>query len=185
MRIVGGKYRGRRLDTPTSQVIRPTSDRTRESLFNMLTSRQNLDNARVMDLFAGTGALGIEALSRGAAFVLFVENSTHGRGLIRANTDTLELQGVTRLFRRDATRLGPAGNIAPFDLAFADPPYARGLGEAAAGALLEGQWLKSGGLFILEENAKHAPAAIEGFLLEDRRDYGDTAICFFRENRTG
>ena len=183
MRIVGGNYRGRRLQAPHSDDIRPTSDRTRESLFNMLASRHDLKGARVMDLFAGTGALGFEALSRGAGFVLFVENSTQGRALIRANTDALELQGVTRLFRRDATRLGPAGKIESFDLVFADPPYGRNLGEAAAAELLEGKWLKSGGLFVLEENARSAPGTIEGFLLEDRRDYGDTAICFFRENR--
>ncbi|MGI9399826.1 MAG: RsmD family RNA methyltransferase, partial [Rhizobiaceae bacterium] len=104
-------------------------------------------------------------------------------GLIRSNTELLELQGVTRLFRRDATRLGPIGNILPFDLAFADPPYRKGLGEAAAQSLLEGGWLKPGALFILEEDSSHMPAKIDGFSFQDRRDYGDTAISFFKENR--
>ncbi|MEM7463131.1 MAG: 16S rRNA (guanine(966)-N(2))-methyltransferase RsmD [Pseudomonadota bacterium] len=182
MRIVGGKFKGRRLATPNSKAIRPTSDRTRESLFNMLANRHDLQDARVLDLFAGTGALGLEAVSRGAAFVLFVENSTQGRALIRANAEALGLQGKTRLFRRDATRLGDAGKISQFDLAFADPPYARGLGESAAKALLAGRWLKAGALFILEENSSDFPDSIDGFVLEDRRDYGDTAIGFFREN---
>ena len=182
MRIVGGKFKGRRLVTPNSNAIRPTSDRTRENLFNMLANRHNLQDARVLDLFAGTGALGLEAISRGAASALFVENSSQGRALIRANTEAMGLQGATRLFRRDATRLGDAGNIPQFDLAFADPPYARGLGELAAQSMLKGRWLKTGALFILEENANDMPDGIDGFLLEDRRDYGDTAIGFFREN---
>jgi 16S rRNA (guanine966-N2)-methyltransferase len=183
MRIVGGSLKGRRLQTPGSKDIRPTSDRTRESLFNILAARQTWHGARVIDLFAGTGALGFEAASRGAAFVLLVENSAQGRALIRANMESLELTGASKLFRRDATNLGTVGNMEPFDIAFADPPYALGLGERAARALQAGGWLKSGALLVLEEAGAYAPAAIEGYFLEDRRDYGDTALCFFRSGQ--
>ena len=138
MRIVGGEFRGRPLATPRSQSIRPTTDRTREAVFNVLTHGfpEKLEGARVLDLFAGTGALGLEALSRGAAHCLFIEESAEGRGLIRTNVEAFGLQGRTKIFRRDATGLGDAGTIAPFGLVFADPPYGKGLGEngAALGA---------------------------------------------------
>ena len=133
MRIVGGEFRGRPLATPRSQSIRPTTDRTREAVFNVLAHRfpEKLEGARVLDLFAGTGALGLEALSRGAAHCLFIEESAEGRGLIRTNVEAFGLQGRTKIFRRDATGLGDAGTIAPFGLLFADPPYGKGLGETA------------------------------------------------------
>lgn len=182
MRIVGGRFKGRRLQTPASNDIRPTSDRTRESLFNILAARETLQGARVIDLFAGTGAIGFEAASRGAAFVLLVENSAQGRALIRANMESLQMTGASKLFRRDATNLGAIGNMEPFDIAFADPPYGKGLGELAARALRQGGWLKPGALLVLEEEGAHAPASLEGFVLEHRRDYGDTALCFFRSD---
>ena len=122
MRIVSGKFRGRSLQAPKSQDIRPTTDRIRESLFNVISHNygENLDNTRVLDLFAGTGALGIEALSRGARFALFIENSIEGRGLLRQNIENFSLQGHSKVFRRDATELGPIGSMTPFDLVFAD-----------------------------------------------------------------
>lgn len=180
MRIVGGELRGRILASPKSSAIRPTTDRTRESLFNILASRIEFAGLRVIDLFAGTGALGFEAVSRGAAFVLFVEDSVEGRGLLRANIETLGLTGRARIFRRDATRLGPVGTMESFDLAFADPPYGLGLGEKAAAALVTGGWLKPGALLVLEEERRHAPAALPDFELEDRREFGDTVLGFFR-----
>ena len=133
MRVVGGRFRGRPLAGPRTDAIRPTSDRLRESLFNILSHGYDLPRAetRVLDLFAGTGALGIEALSRGAASALFVESGVEGRGIIRANMETLGLNGVAKILRRDATDLGIAGTIAPFDLVFLDPPYGKGLGEKA------------------------------------------------------
>ena len=133
MRIVGGEFRGRPLATPRSQSIRPTSDRTREAVFNVLAHRfgDRLEGARVLDLFAGTGALGLEALSRGAASCLFIEESSEGRGLIRENVETFGLTGRTKIFRRDATALGPAGTVPAAGLVFADPPYGKGLGERA------------------------------------------------------
>jgi 16S rRNA (guanine966-N2)-methyltransferase len=180
MRIVGGEFRGRPLAPPRGQSIRPTTDRTREALFNVLAHRfrEKLEGGRVLDLFAGTGALGLEALSRGAAFCLFVEESAEGRGLIRTNVEAFGLQGRTKIFRRDATGLGDAGTIAPFGLVFADPPYGKGLGEAALRSALKGAWLQAGALCVVEE-AESAPFQPgEGFTVLDERAYGDTVIRF-------
>lgn len=180
MRIVGGSFRGRALAAPRSEAIRPTTDRTREALFNVLTHRFSgrLEGARVLDLFAGTGALGIEALSRGAAHCLFIEESAEGRGLIRDNVEALALQGRTKIFRRDATGLGPAGTVAPFDLLFADPPYGKGLGERALQSARAGGWLKPGALCLVEERAAAPFEAGPDFRLADQRSYGDTIIRF-------
>lgn len=180
MRIVGGEWRGRPLATPGSSAIRPTTDRTRESLFNILASRIDLDGVRVIDMFAGTGALGLEALSRGAGYALFVEQSVEGRGLIRTNVEKLGATGRTQIFRRDATRLGPVGTMKPFGLAFADPPYGRGLGEAAAAALVSGGWLEPGAWLVLEEARAAAPGTLDGFEALDRREFGDTVLGFFQ-----
>jgi 16S rRNA (guanine966-N2)-methyltransferase len=180
MRIVGGEFRGRPLATPRSQSIRPTTDRTREAVFNVLAHRfpEKLQGARVLDLFAGTGALGLEALSRGAAHCLFIEESAEGRGLIRTNVEAFGLQGRTKIFRRDATGLGDAGTIAPFGLVFADPPYGKGLGETALRSALRGGWLLSGALCVVEEAASASFAPGDGFSILDERSYGDTVIRF-------
>src|SRR4051795_5271583 len=133
MRIVGGRLRGRALAAPKSQAIRPTADRLRESLFNILTHAYHdpITGSRVLDLFAGTGALGLEAISRGAAFALFVDDRAEARALLRQNVEALGLGGMTRIFRRDATRLGAAHPVEPFALVFLDPPYGRGLAAPA------------------------------------------------------
>jgi len=181
MRIVGGRLRGAKLATPQDQRLRPTSDKVRESIFNILAhgvEDVEIEGARVIDLFAGTGALGCEALSRGAAFCLFVDNAPSSRGLIRQNIENLELTGVTRLFRRDASRLGPAGSVKPFDLLFADPPYGQGLAERALTAAAEGGWLKPGAVCVVEERADAEFAPPEGFTPLDARRYGDTAVTF-------
>jgi 16S rRNA (guanine966-N2)-methyltransferase len=180
MRIVGGEFRGRSLATPKSQSIRPTTDRTRESVFNVLGHRygDRLVGARVLDLFAGTGALGLEALSRGAAHGLFIEESAEGRGLLRTNVENFGLQGRTKIFRRDATKLGEAGTLQPFDLVFADPPYGKGLGELALVAARDGGWLKPGALCVVEETAAAPFGAVEGFTVVDERHYGDTIVRF-------
>lgn len=180
MRIVGGDFRGRRLATPASDRIRPTTDRTRESLFNILGHQIDFANKRVIDLFAGTGALGLEAMSRGCSYALFVEESAEGRGLLRTNIETLGLQGVSRIFKRDATKLGEAGTIQPFDLAFLDPPYDKGLGEKAMEQLRQGQWLNKEAIIILEERKASMPDVLEGFDEIDRRDFGDTSISIRR-----
>ena len=182
MRIVGGTWRGRMLAAPPagSRTIRPTTDRTRESLFNVLSHRwpEKLDGGRVLDLFAGTGGLAFEALSRGASFALMVDNSVPARGLIRQTMHDLGAQGVAKLFRRDATRLGQIGTMAPFDLVFADPPYGQDLGDKALVSLLDGGWLAPDALIVVEEAAA-APLNVGPPLeLVDRRTAGDTALHF-------
>lgn len=178
MRIVGGELRGRPLQTPSSDDIRPTTDRTREALFNTLSHSwiESFDDIRVLDLFAGTGALGLEALSRGAKQCVFVEQSVEGRALIRANIENFKQTGVTKIFRRDATKLGAAGTMPPFDLLFADPPYGQGLGERALISAAEGNWLKPNALCILEEAATAPFTLPDNFELHDERRYGDTII---------
>ncbi len=181
MRIVGGEFRGRPLAAPEGRDIRPTSDRLRETLFDILIHRfgDPVSGARVLDLFAGTGALGLEALSRGAAWCLFVEEGVEARGLIRSNAETLGVTGRTRIFRRDAARLGPIGNVAPFSLVFADPPYGRGLGEMALASARDGGWLVNGALCVLEESAASKPAEIAGFRKELEREAGQSHLTVF------
>jgi len=180
MRIVGGEFSGRPLATPSSRAIRPSSDRLRQALFDILVHGESdrIAGARVLDLFAGTGALGLEALSRGAATVVFVEDGVEARGLIRRNVEALGLTGRARIFRRDATRLGSAGTIPPFHLVFADPPYRKGLGEAALASALAGGWLAPHALAVLEEDAKVAVAVPDGFTIVDRRRIGDSQLVF-------
>ena len=178
MRIVGGRWRGRPLATPEGRDIRPTTDRARETLFNVLAHDPDteIEGARVLDLFAGTGALGFEALSRGAASCLFVETGVEGRALIRRTIDALGCGGIARLHKRDATRLGEAGPLAPHTLVLADPPYGRALGERALASALEGGWLAPGARVVLEEKAGQEIAWPEGFGPEAERRVGDT--CF-------
>lgn len=182
MRIVGGEFRGRSLVTPKSNAIRPTIDRTRESLFNILAHAypEALDATRVIDAFAGTGAVGLEALSRGCRHALFVENGVEGRALLWENIDALGLHGRTRILRRDATRLGPVGNLDPFNVMFADPPYGKGLGEQALRAAHEGGWLAPGALAILEERADVEPQVHSAFQWLETRTFGDTRMHFYR-----
>ena len=183
MRVVAGKFKGHRLHNPKSDAIRPTSDRVRESLFNILTHgipEFSIEGARVLDLFAGTGALGIEALSRGAASCLFIEDDADARGLIRDNLEALQLTGVTKLFRRDATKLGPAGKLGTFDLVFLDPPYGQGFGLLALQTARDGGWLAPGAIIVLEERASTDAALRHGFDELDRRTYGDTQIVIAR-----
>jgi 16S rRNA (guanine966-N2)-methyltransferase len=182
MRVVGGRLRGRVLAAPKSAAIRPTADRLRESLFNILVHAYGdpMTEARVLDLFAGTGALGIEAASRGAAFALFVDDGAEARALIRENVAALGLGGVTRIFRRDATKLGPAHPVEPFSLAFLDPPYGKGLATAALVSARQGGWLTHGALIVVEEAAKSAFALPAGFSELERRVYDDTQFVFGR-----
>ncbi len=184
MRIVGGRFRGRSIAAPSGMVTRPTSDRVRESLFNILAhgiKGFGIEGARVLDLFAGSGALGLEALSRGALYCLFVEDNADARGAIRENIEALGLTGASKVWRRGATTLGPAAPMQPFQLLFADPPYAKGLGELALGAAAEGGWLSPGSVCVLEERADVAVAAPASFAPIDVRTYGDTTLHFFRK----
>ena len=184
MRIVAGKFRGAALTGPTdgSLAIRPTSDRLRESVFNILEHAFDgvLRDARVMDVFAGTGALGLEAMSRGAKTCLFVEEAAEARGLIRRNQEALGLMGTTRIFRRDATAMGSIGPAEPYGLIFLDPPYGKGLGEAALVKLAEGGWLAPEALVVLEKGTAEAAPAVPGFEVLDARDYGAARVHFLK-----
>ena len=182
MRVVGGSLRGRALAAPKSQSIRPTADRLREALFNILVHAYDnpIEGARVLDLFAGTGALGIEALSRGSAFALFVDDGAEARALLRENVATLGLGGTSRIFRRDATKLGEPRPLAPFSLAFLDPPYGQGLATAALNSARTGGWLTPDALIVVEEATKAQFAAPGGFRELDRRRYDDTEFVFLR-----
>lgn len=182
MRIVGGEFRGRSLAAPQSSAIRPTTDRTRESLFNILAHAypESLDGTRILDLFAGTGAVGLEALSRGCRQALFVENSVEGRGLLWENIEAFGLHGRARILRRDARTLGSVGTLEPFHLLFADPPYGQGAGKKAFEAAHAGGWLKPEALCILEERADVLPALGEAFRFIENRTFGDTKMHFYR-----
>jgi 16S rRNA (guanine966-N2)-methyltransferase len=182
VRIVGGEFRGRALATPKTNDIRPTIDRTRESLFNIIghVYPEALDGARVIDLFAGTGAVGLEAVSRGCRQALFVENGVEGRSLLWENIDSLGLHGRARILRRDATQLGSVGTIEPFNFLFADPPYGQGLGEKALLAAHAGGWLVPEALVIVEERADVTLSLDAVFKPLESRTFGDTRMDFLR-----
>src|SRR5512138_3858856 len=182
MRVVGGRLKGRNLAAPSSQAIRPTADRLRESVFNILIHAYDnpIQDARVLDLFAGTGALGIEAVSRGAAFTLFVDNGAEARALLRNNVEALGLGGVTKVYRRDATDPGPAHPVEPFSLVFLDPPYGKGMAEKALAALRDGGWLTPGALLVVEEAKAAGFTTPDGFEELERRAYDDTEFVFLR-----
>lgn len=175
MRIIAGEWRGRRLASlgkgDEGARLRPTPDRVRESLFSILTARDVIEGARVLDLFAGTGALGLEALSRGAAQALFVENGRTGARLVTENV--LTLGANARLNRSDATRLGPCPQD-PFTLIFLDPPYGKGLGERALAAACDGNWLAPDCTIVWEEGAAMSPP--QNFAQLDQRRFGDSWI---------
>jgi 16S rRNA (guanine966-N2)-methyltransferase len=186
MRVVAGKFRGARIEAPKGQATRPTSDRVRQALFDVLThGTPGLDLAalRVLDLFAGSGALGLEALSRGARFCLFIEENAEARAAIRRNVEALGLTGATKIWRRDATKLGEAGTLQPFDLVFCDPPYCKGMGALALGAAQQGGWVAKRAIAVLEERADLDIAWPAPFQEIDRRRYGDTAIAIARAGR--
>jgi 16S rRNA (guanine966-N2)-methyltransferase len=183
MRIVGGRFRGRAIASPAHEGLRPTADRVRESVFNILLhaiAGFSLEDARAIDLFAGTGALGLEALSRGASYCLFVEEDAAARALIRGNVETMGLTGVTKIYRRDATSLGPSGTHRAFDIAFLDPPYGKGLAEASLASLRDGGWLTPAAVVVVEERASVTFAVPKGFEQLDARTYGDTQVVFLR-----
>jgi 16S rRNA (guanine966-N2)-methyltransferase len=184
MRIVGGRLKGKKLAVPADEAIRPTSDRVREAVFNILAhgiAEFEMDGSDVLDLFAGTGALGIEALSRGSRTCVMVETAIDARALIRENIEALGLSGVARIFKRDATDLGPVQRLGPFDLVFLDPPYAQGLGEQALISARDGGWLKPGTIAVWEERSDvRLDLPITGFEPIDHRVWGSTQVQFLR-----
>jgi 16S rRNA (guanine966-N2)-methyltransferase len=190
MRIVAGRHRGRRLTAPEGLELRPTADRARESLFNILEhGRFSTDGtspllgARVLDAFAGTGALGLEALSRGAAYLTAMDVEARACAAIRDNARVLSESGRVRVLQADATRPPPApsdGKAAPCELVFLDPPYGSGLAGPALSALEAGGWIAKGAICVAEVAAKEKLAAPEGFTLVDERCYGKARILFLR-----
>jgi len=186
MRIVAGSLKGRAIVAPEGQGTRPTSDRARQAIFNVLEhaawAEDVLDGARVIDLYAGSGALGYEAISRGADFCLFVETDDGARGAIRENMDAYGLFGRTRVHRRSATDLGPRPGSAgeAFTLAFLDPPYAKGLGEQTLAKLLEGNWLAPEAVVIFERGSDEPEIETPGYERMDERHYGAARVLFLK-----
>jgi 16S rRNA (guanine966-N2)-methyltransferase len=182
MRIVGGRLKGRVLKAPASDAIRPTSDRLRETLFNILAHSYGnpVEGARIIDLFAGTGAMAIEGISRGAQFALLVDQGTEACAIIRSNLASLDLTGSTRILRRDARKLGAAPENESFSLAFLDPPYGKGLVVPTLTALRDGGWLSNDALVVIEEAAQAEISLPEGFALIETRCYADTQVVFAR-----
>lgn len=182
MRIVAGKFKSKAIAAPQSNQIRPTSDRVRESLFNILANYFGpvMSDCRVLDLFAGTGALGLEALSRGAEHVTFVDTGVEARALLRENIQNFGVAGQSRMLRRDATDLGQIQRILPCNLVFLDPPYAKGLGDKALAVAHKGGWIAPEAIIAWEEQKGVEISAPEGFDSLDERTYGDTIIRLFK-----
>jgi 16S rRNA (guanine966-N2)-methyltransferase len=185
MRIVAGKFKGRPIRTPEGRATRPTSDRARESIFNVLAHAAwapNLEGRRIIDAFAGSGALGLEAMSRGGEFCLFVETDASARGCIRDNVEAFQLFGATRIHRRSATDLGPkpAGLGKPFDLVLMDPPYGHNLVPAALEQLRKGAWITADALVVAETGSDEAALEAPGWEVLDERTYGAARVSFLR-----
>ncbi len=189
MRIIAGRFRGKKIYSPDDDTIRPTSDRVREALFSILASKlpNGFAELKVLDLFAGTGALGLEALSRGAQLAAFVDNGIQARGIIRSNIELFGVGGKSKLLKRDAIDLGTAQKFLPFDLVFIDPPYGQGMAEKALMSANKGNWIAPGALIVVEESQKweldiSRDDNLHDFELVDRRDYGQTSIWILTKN---
>jgi 16S rRNA (guanine966-N2)-methyltransferase len=187
VRITGGTLRGRTLAAPPDARVRPTSDKVRQAIFNILAHNDfgigfSLESARVADLFAGTGALGLEAISRGASWCLFVDDSAESRALIRTNVENFGMTGATRIWRRDATDLGPmgAGSGGPFDLVFLDPPYRKNLAAPALASLRTGGWLAEHAVIVVETAESESLDLPHGLEAQEPRTYGETSVTFLR-----
>ena len=192
MRITGGKYGGRTLAAPRDARVRPTSDKVRQAVFNILAHNDfgtgfALEAVKAADLFAGTGALGVEALSRGASYCLFVDDDAESRALIRENIEAMQLTGSSKIWRRDATRLGPmaSGAGGPFGLVFLDPPYRKNLVAPALASLRDGGWLEDGAVIVAETAEDDDVLFADGFTKFDERLYGDTRVVFLAATRKG
>ena len=189
MRVTGGTLGGRPLVAPADARVRPTADKVRQAIFNILTHNDfgtgfSLHGARAADLFAGTGAMGIEAISRGCSYCLFVDDSAESRALLRRNVEALSLTGVTKIWRRDATNLGSMspGSGGPFDLVFLDPPYRKGLIAPTLESLVAGEWLAPNAICVAEMAEEESLPSPAGFATLDERLYGDTRVVFLRAN---
>jgi 16S rRNA (guanine966-N2)-methyltransferase len=184
MRIVSGRWKGKALVAPSGDATRPTSDRARQAVFNIIEHApwsQGLHEACVLDLFAGTGALGLEALSRGAKSCLFLDTDPAARAALMSNIEACAAQGITRVWKRDASCLDPmpASANGPFDIAFVDPPYGKGHDVAALNGLARG-WLTQGALVVLERGRGEGTLLAQGYDVLDTRDYGAAQVVFLR-----
>jgi 16S rRNA (guanine966-N2)-methyltransferase len=185
MRITAGRFKGRNLIPPKDMNVRPTSDKVRQAIFNILEHRDfgfpfRLEGTRAVDLFAGTGALGLEALSRGARYCLFVDDAALSRALIRQNVEALGQTGASKIWRRDAARLGALDTLSPFGLAFLDPPYCKDLIAPTLTGLRDGGWLVSPALVVVEMAEEEIYPSTDGFEVMDDRVYGDTRVVILR-----
>jgi 16S rRNA (guanine966-N2)-methyltransferase len=182
MRIIAGKFRSKILNSPKSDDIRPTSDRVRQSIFNILSSRLSNDfsGLSVLDLFAGTGAMGIEAISRGADEVVFIDSGVEARGLLRQNIEYFGIAGQAKLLKCDASNLTKLNKFEPFNLIFIDPPYGKGLGEKALKSAMDNGWIAPDATIVLEEKAETEIVIPDGFELCDERKYGSTQVWFLK-----
>ena len=184
MRIIAGTFRGRRLatvgKTDNAAHLRPTTDRVRENLFNLLSSGRignPLSNARVLDLFTGTGALALEALSRGASSIWMVDNGAKSAALVQKNIALCPTNAEVVFKKLDATRL-PKCPVEAFDLIFLDPPYSKGMGDKALQTALERGWIAPEAYIVWEESAPMTAPA--GFIQIDQRKYGDTYVTILQ-----
>lgn len=188
MRVTAGRFGGRALAAPGDARVRPTSDKVRQAVFNILAHKDfsvgfALEGARAIDLFAGTGAMGIEALSRGSRYCLFIDDHAESRALIRQNVEVFGLTGITKIWRRDATDLGPNSMNESFDLAFLDPPYRKNLVPLALTSLHDGGWLSPNAIIVTETAEDEIIPPTDGFTLLEDRVYGDTRATIMRANR--
>ncbi len=185
MRITAGRFGGRAVAGPRNERVGPTSDKVRQAIFNVLQHKDfgfpfSLEGARVVDLFAGTGALGLEALSRGAKYALFIDDAAESRALIRENVEAFGLTGASKIWRRDASALGQLDTLSPFHLAFLDPPYRQALIPRALSGLKDGGWLTRPALAVAEATEDEDIPSTDGFTLIDERIYGDTKVQFLK-----
>ncbi|AKK19958.1 16S rRNA (guanine(966)-N(2))-methyltransferase RsmD [Candidatus Liberibacter africanus] len=186
MRIIGGKFQRRLLCSPKNGSIRPSNSRTKKAVFDILTHvyPSFLDSTRMLDMFAGTGSVGFEALSRGCNYVLFIDNSPESIRLIRRNSELLGVENNCGIFFRDVLHLGKIRNLKPFQLLYLDPPYSQGLAQQALDIIDKEKWLESGSLVIIEENVGIFLSVGSAFQFLQKRIYGDTMIHFFSYNPT-
>lgn len=185
MRITGGEYRGRLLQSPDDKAIRPTSDKVRQAIFNILHSRDAVDGAVVLDAFCGTGALGLEALSRRALCCTFMDKNRRSLDLCRSNFAALKIDAQHSFVLKDAAKPGARPDeIAAANLVFLDPPYNKGLIADSIAALTENGWISGDALFLLESEKGFDPASLAEFETLMMRDYGDTQVSLV-QNRGG
>lgn len=182
MRITAGKYKGRKIEVPKGSAVRPTSDKVRQAIFNALNARGLIEGAVVIDAFCGTGALGLEALSRGASFCTFFDKNKPSHDLCRRNIESFNAKNSSNLVLKDITKLsGVAREGEAANLVFLDPPYEQNLVPAAVDALCKENWLSPECVFVIE-SAKVETIESSHFSVFEEKNYGDTKVLFAARN---